>query len=89
MARKDVNDMHYRLHRQVPKSMPKGEREMLLSELEELRRVATMESANFGSDETTESIKRQTDLWRNSWLIAPLERLIKRYETGEGYNPYT
>ncbi len=80
--------MHYYSHRNVPKSMPKKEREMLLSELKELRRVATMETANFGSQGSTENIKRQTKVWRGSWLIAPLDRLIERYETGKGYNPH-
>ena len=80
--------MHRQIYKDVPKTMPKSEREMLLSELKELRRTASMEMAHFGNDETTESIRCQTKIWRDTWLIGPLEMLIKRYETGERYNPY-
>lgn len=80
--------MHWQSFNDVPKTMPKKELEMLLSELKELRQTATMESAHFGSQEITEDIKRKTETWRNSWIIGSLDRLIKRYETGEGYSPY-
>lgn len=80
--------MHRQMRRDVPKTMPKSEMEMLLSELKELRRTAGMGNASFGSQETTDEIRQKTEVWRGSWIIDPLSRLIKRYETGKRYNPY-
>ena len=76
--------MHWYMerHKQPPK-MPKQETRALLSELRELHRTATMESANFdGSnrEHRTEFIREKTQLWRETWLISPLEKLIERYE---------
>lgn len=54
----------------------------LLKELKELRRISTMESANFDiyNPETTEFIKEKTKLYRESYLISPLDRLIEEFE---------
>ena len=76
--------MHWYMerHKQPPK-MPKQETEALLSELRELHRTATMENADFGrgnKENPTGFIKERTQLWRKSWLISPLEKLIERYE---------
>jgi hypothetical protein len=84
LAFKEENLMHWYMekHKQPPK-MPKQETEALLSELRELHKDAMMKNANFsrGSKENpTKFIKERTHLWRRTWLIIPLERLIERYE---------
>ena len=71
--------------RKLPR-MPKRETEDLLRELKEIRQTATMERADFGNllskeDNPTEFIRKKTDLWRRNWLIAPLDRIIERYES--------
>lgn len=68
----------------VTPKMPKRETEALISELKEIARVAKMETANFGGmgggSDPTDFIRERTRLWRNSWIISPLEALIERYE---------
>jgi len=76
---------HYMHNNPVPKSFPKREREALLSELRRLLSVAEMKHTDFGrigspEENPTEFIRERTRLWRESWLIDPLEYLIKRYE---------
>lgn len=75
----------YLNERKVPKSMPKKETEALVEELKELRRVATFESAGFfifedDAEERNNEIREITKLYRESWLIRPLDELIERYE---------
>ena len=86
--------MHwYMENNKLPKGFPVREREALLSELRELLRIARMESANFDNhplgreiafdpQKPTEYVREITRLWRNSWLVHPLEKLIARYEAG-------
>lgn len=64
-------------NRKVP-TMPKKEMEDLLVELRELLKVVKMEQTDFG--ENTDFIREKTFIWRKSWLIIPLEGLIKRYK---------
>ena len=69
----------------LPTSMPKKEARMLAVFLKEIRNTSTMKNASFYTydadrDEKTEEIRRATKLWRESWIIAPLDDLIKRYE---------
>lgn len=71
---------------QVPKSMPKSEMEMMVKLLREIRDNAKMENAHFfpfDKDGNTkmEEIREVSDLWRRTWLIAPLTDLINRYES--------
>jgi len=58
----------------VPKSMPKKETERLLSILVGVRNSATMASAAF-----PDNLKEETRLWRDSWIISPLDAIIDRY----------
>ena len=44
----------------------------LISLLDEIRRVATMKNSDF-----SDSIKKQTKLWRQSWIITPLDKVVK------------
>jgi len=81
--------MHWYMNRnKVPKTMPKKEMEALLSGLKELRSSATFESANFfvfdeDSDAKMKEVREVTRIYRQSWLIEPLDRLIKRYSKPE------
>lgn len=73
-------------HKKPPKTMPKKETEALLRELREIRQVATMETANFfpfveDSEEKMNELRALTRVWRQSWIIEPLDRLIERYES--------
>lgn len=56
--------------------------ESILDKLEEIRRVATMETADFDDPQTdninTAEIRRLTELWRQSWIISPLDRCIAK-----------
>lgn len=54
----------------------------LIDKLKELRRISTMETANFDifNPQTTIFIKETTRLYRESWLIEPLDRLIEEFE---------
>jgi hypothetical protein len=53
----------------------------LLEELREVRKTATMESASFGFDKALDAIiKEKTRLWRETWIIAPLDRAIRLLE---------
>lgn len=66
--------MSYMKTHPVPKTMPKRERAELVLALERIRDIATMETAALDPE-----IKEITRLWRESWIIEPLERLIERY----------
>ncbi len=79
---------HYVLKRPVPKSMPKKEREMLIDVLRNIQHTARMENAHFyvfdkDGDEKMKEIRSVSKIWRESYIISPLERLIYRYETGK------
>ena len=50
-------------------------KQKILKMLREIRECATMESADF-----SKSIKEQTELWRESWIISPLDEVIKMLE---------
>lgn len=80
--------------------MPIGKKQarLLLAELKEARRAATLESASFewdgetvttrgsfasdedGIETPTNYIRRKTRLYRESWLIGPLDRVIEELE---------
>lgn len=69
----------------LPKSMPKREKEALVSTLEEVVRAAKMESADFGNgaspeENPTQFIKETVDLHHHTWIVSPLEALIDRYK---------
>ena len=53
-----------------------------IGELKELRRISTMEVANFDihNPETTKFIKDKTRLYRETYLVLPLDELIKEFE---------
>lgn len=54
----------------------------VLQELKEIRRIATMEQAGFSpnhglSDKAfTEQIREATRIWRESWILGPLDGVI-------------
>lgn len=65
---------------------------IILRKLREVRKTATMESASFylpkekedwlkmGNDADTEKIREATRLWRQSWILHPLNEVIKDLE---------
>lgn len=77
-----------------PKFRPMYKREIeeLKTQLEELRRKLTMEHTHFGDitrpnrvhklteNEITDFIRDQTRLWRESWMLHPLAKMIERCE---------
>ena len=76
---------YYMRDNKVAKAMPKQELLALLAELKDIRRTATMEHASFFAVDPSESnkmnnLREVTRIWRESWLIGPLDRLIARYE---------
>lgn len=74
--------MYFNVHEKCPK-MPIRETDKLIRVLTDIRDTTTMKTARFGSigDETkTQEIEELTRLWRNTWIIGPLEELIERYE---------
>lgn len=71
--------------------MYKHELQKLKTELEVVRRTATMENARFGNitsnathvvpeGEITDFVRDQTRLWRDTWLVHPLDEMIERVE---------
>jgi hypothetical protein len=72
--------------------MYKKELEELKSELEEVRRRLTMEHSHFGDitrpgkiyklteSEISDFIREKTRLWRETWILHPLARMIERCE---------
>lgn len=78
----------YMRYSKAPKTMPKKEASALLEELRELLSIAKMEHANFNSiceeikfdpKNPDAYIKEKTRLYRDSYLVYPIEQLIKRY----------
>ncbi|MBI5933300.1 MAG: hypothetical protein HY867_06295 [Chloroflexi bacterium] len=69
-----VRGNFYTFRNPVPSTMPIREAEMLVEKLKELRKTATMDSTL-----CTEEVKRDLKVWRETWLIAPLDDLIERY----------
>ena len=61
--------------------MPVFETENLIRELKELRRIATFDGTYFKDQELKLKFLESTKTYRESWLIAPLDRLIYRYES--------
>lgn len=61
------------------KTLGRKDAERLYYVLKEVRRTSTMEGASFdgihGGNKTKE-IKEATELWRQSWIISPLSRVI-------------
>lgn len=66
---------HYGYLQPLTKTMPRKEARLLVSLLRELRETATMKNADFPQE-----LKDKTRLWRNTWLVSPLDDLIERYE---------
>ena len=62
-------------YKEVPKTMPKREMELLIQSLKRIRLSATMKAADFPNE-----WKQEMRLWRETWLLAPLDDLIERYE---------
>lgn len=72
--------------KQVPRTMPKQEMAMMIRLLREIRETAKMKNACFfpfdpNGDEKMEEVRNASELWRSTWLIAPLTDLINRYES--------
>ncbi|MBD3407008.1 MAG: hypothetical protein GF411_12895 [Candidatus Lokiarchaeota archaeon] len=55
----------------------KREIEEIIYRLIEVRDTATMKRMNVGTVEETEKIKELTEKWRNTWLVTPLDEIIK------------
>lgn len=62
------------------KTLGRREAKKMFYSLCDVRRTATMEGANFDIRRpgVTKEIKDITKLWRRSWIIAPLDRIIER-----------
>ena len=71
--------------------MYKRELKKLKTELEVVRRTATMEHSHFenitsnathtvNEREVTDFVRERTRLWRESWLVHPLDVMIERIE---------
>lgn len=63
--------------------MPVNELEFLIEELKRVRDTATMDRANFDPfdhGKLTAMIRKVTKVWRETWIVYPLEGLIYRYE---------
>jgi len=65
----------------------------IVSELKEIKRVATMKTASFSSiasigdfpskeKDVDSFIKERTRLWRRSWLVDPLQKIIEDLSKG-------
>lgn len=54
----------------------------IMRRLKEIRRTATMSTASFGFNdkELTSLIREETRIWRNSWIIYPLDAIIAEFE---------
>jgi hypothetical protein len=69
--------------------MKKINRGELIKQLREIRNIATMKDARFhiGDEpfpfgaECTDLIRAATRLWRDSWIVGPLDELIKELES--------
>ena len=55
-------------------------KQKVLKDLKQALEAATMEKADFRDDANTESIKKQTESYRKSWIIAPIKRAITEIE---------
>jgi hypothetical protein len=53
------------------KTLGRKDAETLYNSLKEIRRTATMETADF-----TNKIKEETLVWRQSWILHPLDTVI-------------
>lgn len=53
--------------------------EKILQRLRSVRDTATMETAAFGFNDSvlTEMIRKETRIWRNSWIISPLTEIME------------
>lgn len=70
-------------------------KEEILREVRDAIRAATMEGAGFNAlgdseyhlpkdeEEVNAFIKNRTKLYRQSWIIGPLERVVKHLEAGK------
>lgn len=64
----------------------------IIQQLREIRNIATMENASFrvGDDpgpfgaDVTDLVRQATRLWRNSWIVGPLDELIAELERDGG-----
>ena len=64
----------------------------MLEQLKDIRKVATMESASFRigeqpfpfGAECTDLVRVATKLWRDSWIIGPLDEIIAALENPNG-----
>lgn len=79
--------MTYYMNNNKPPQMPQRELRSLLIILRNVLRAAKMEDASFGmigsDNDPTEFIKERTRVYRQSWIVAPLEELIERYSGQE------
>lgn len=51
----------------------------IIAHLKEVRKTATMENAGFNPSFDS-IIKEETKIWRDTWLIIPLDEIIKELE---------
>jgi hypothetical protein len=72
------------------KSLTRKRLAPIVRQLQEIRRTSTMKDALFGcpgDNDLTTLIKSETELWRESWLIDPLDHIIKELSIYLGSNP--
>ena len=55
----------------------------ILGQLKAIRTIATMERASFGNAGEDCLIKNKTKIWRETWIISPLDEIIKEMEGGK------
>lgn len=76
---------------ECPKSMPKGERRMLVALLEDLLEHCELTNANFDGFSSkkidgktiTQFIKSETKIYRESWILPKIKLLLARYQEND------
>lgn len=52
-----------------------------IEKLKKIRETMTMENASFSMDITEDrNIKEKTRIWRETWILPPLDTIIKKLE---------
>lgn len=76
----DNNYDHYH-YTSVPKGRAgKKELRAMLESLQAARKAATFETASFTHDAENQKIKDVTKLYRDSWILGPLDAVINRIQ---------
>lgn len=58
------------------------EKKKMLRILKEVRNLMTMETFGGTDEEKVKLIKEETKLWRESWILPPLDDVIEHLENG-------